>query len=138
MAKTNLVEDSDHWVLPLSGEVVTQCGYDHAFTLLVGELQPSLEARIQHPFTLYCPEGTAEEFDPEGDPTGMAETLRLLRRTVTRSIAHKDGRLEIDFDDGCLLRVPLSSQHEVWTLTSAKGGVMLMSVWGGNLAVRIE
>ncbi|MPZ64196.1 MAG: hypothetical protein GEU83_01265 [Pseudonocardiaceae bacterium] len=138
MAETTLIEGSDHWVLPLVGEVVTQCGYDHAFTLLVGELAPSLEARIMHPFTLYYPEGTAEDFDPEGDPTDMAETLRLLRRTVTRSIAHNDGRLEIDFDDGCLLRVPLSSQYEVWTLTSMKRGVMLMSIGGGNLAVWSE
>ncbi len=68
----------------------------------------------------------------------MAETLRLLRRTVTRSIAHNDGRLEIDFDDGCLLRVPLSSQYEVWTLTSMKRGVMLMSIGGGNLTVWSE
>lgn len=33
MANTTVVERSDHWVLPLGGEVVIQCCYDYAFTI---------------------------------------------------------------------------------------------------------
>ncbi len=136
MAKTNIVEQSAHWDLPLRGEVVTQCRYDYAFTLLVGELEPSLEVRIEQQFTLYTPKG-AEEFDPEGNPQDMSDTLRLLRGTVTRSIAHKDGRLEIDFDDGSCLRVPAGDHYEAWNVAGPEGALMV-SIPGGDLAVWSE
>lgn len=134
MTSTTLLERSDHWVLPLSGETVIQCCYDYAFTLVVGKSEPSLEIRIEKPFTLSGPDGIAD-VDPEADPREMASTLRLLRGMVTRAIAHKDGRLEIDFDDGTLVRVPSSSDYEAWTLTGTKTGVMMVSIGGGDLAV---
>lgn len=68
--------------------------------------------------------------DPEADPRGMAETLGLLRRTVTRALARLDGRLEVDFDDGHRLRVPGGSGYEPWQFTGPDGLLMVAGTDG--------
>lgn len=134
--RSSLLECNDHWIVPLEDDVVVQCRYDYALTLAVREFDP-YEVRISEPFTLYNPDGTVGVFDPEGDPRKMGSSLRLLRHTVTRAIAHKDGRLEIDFDDGSCLRVPAGDHYEAWDLAGPEGALMV-SIPGGDLAVWSE
>lgn len=134
MTKTSSLERSDHWVVPLSGELVHQCSYDYAFTLEVGEIEQPYIIRIEQEFVLYNPEGAMDLIDPQADPRQMGATLRLLRKTITRAIAHKDGRLEIDFDDGSLVRVPSSSGYEPWELHGPDDLIMVASA-GGDLVV---
>lgn len=134
MTGASLLEKSDHWVLPLSGEVVVQCRYDYAFTLVVGESDPSFLIRISDKFTIHLPGGSVSIFNPEADPREMCGTLRLLRGVITRSIAHKDGRLEIDFEDGTLMRLSPSSGYEPWEL-SGPNGLLMVANTDGELVV---
>lgn len=134
MTSVRLWERDDHWVLPLSGETVVQCCYDYGFTLMVGESGPSFVVRIEQAFTLSAADGSTSEHDPEGDPRGMSDTLSVLRATITRSIAHKDGRLEIDFEDGSLIRVPGSDEYEPWQFTGPDG-LRMVPAAGGELVV---
>lgn len=116
MTKTSSLERSDHWIIPLAGEVVVQCRYDYAFTLIVGQVDPPYIIRISDRFELFAPDGSVCSFEPVTDHRQMGGTLRLLRKVITRAIARKDGRLEIDFDDGSLLRLSPSSGYEPWEL----------------------
>ena len=134
MTKTSILEQSDHWIVPLSGEVVTQCRYDYAFTLVIGNVDPPYMVRISEKFELYNPDGTVNSCDPEADPRDMSGTLRLLRGTITRVIVHKVGRLEIDFEDGNRVRVPSSSGYEPWELHGPDNLVMVASA-GGDVMV---
>lgn len=134
MAGARFIERIDHWVLPLDGEKVVQCRYDYAFTLILGELDPSFVVRIEEPFALEVTPDDRLEFDPEGDPSRMCGTLRLLHGTVTRSVAHKDGRLEVDFEDGALLRAPSSQHYEPWQF-SGPDGLRMVPAPGGGLVV---
>ncbi|MCA1676489.1 MAG: DUF6188 family protein [Actinobacteria bacterium] len=130
ITRTSLLEQSDHWVLPLRGEVVVQCRYDNAFTLLVGELDPPFFIRISDSFTICSSEGSVSRFDPEVDPQGMGGTLRLLRGVITRSISYKDGRLEIGFEDGSVVRVTPSSGYEPWEISGPNGPLMVANTDG--------
>lgn len=132
MTKPSLLDDQ--WILPLSGEKVIQCRYDYAFTMVIGELEPSFIVRIEQPFSLHSPEGDVDSVDPAVDMREMGGTLRLVHGTVARSVAHKDGRLEIDFEDGSLVRVSPSDDYEPWHL-SGPDGVMMVSIPGGDLVV---
>jgi hypothetical protein len=134
MTTPSLLERSDHWVLPLDGQVVIQCRYDYALTLIVGEMEPSFILRIEQPFKFSNPDGAVEIIDPVPDPRAMARTLSLVRNTITRSVAHKDGGLEIDFQDGSLVRVSPSDDYEAWHLSGPEGPI-LVSIPGGDLAV---
>jgi hypothetical protein len=134
MTRVSFVERGDHWIIPLGGETVTQCRYDYALTLVVGEIDPSFYIRIEQPFALHTAEEAVEQFDPEGDPQEMGGTLRLLRSTVTRSVAYKNGRLEIEFDNGSVLQVSPSADYEPWQL-SGPDGLRMVPAAGGDLVV---
>jgi hypothetical protein len=60
----------------------------------------------------------------------MADTLRVLRNNITRCIAYKDGRLEIDFEDGTLMKVPSASGYEPWELSGPDGILMVVNTDG--------
>jgi hypothetical protein len=136
MTKVDLLETTDHWLLPLAGEVVVQCRYDYAFTLVIGESDPPFIIRISEKFTIQNPGSEVETFDPEEEPQRMCGTLRLLRGTVTHSIARKDGRLEIAFEDGTSLRVSPSSDYEPWELSGPNGLLIVANTDGGLVVWR--
>lgn len=128
------VRDADAWRLPLDGLDVTQCRFDHAFTLLVSSgLDRSYEIRIEEAFVLTAAGGTLT-LDPSGAPTAMAPALRLSRQTVEQAIAHDDGRLELTFTDGAAIRVPGGTGYEAWTVAGT-GGLRFISLPGGELAI---
>ncbi|MEY2430378.1 MAG: hypothetical protein QOC92_103 [Acidimicrobiaceae bacterium] len=131
-----LVEATDCWLVPMVGRTVTQCRLDYAFSLVVaGDVDDSYYVTIEQPFTLRMPGGGGEMvFEPEGDPVRMAPALRVLRQDVERVVAFKDGRLELTFADGSILRVPVGEDYEPWNIVGP-AGFRIVSLPGGELAI---
>lgn len=134
MNHPTFTEHGDRWALPLAGELVTRCSYDYQFTLLVGEVAPSFTVTIEEVFSVQWANGAISRFDPGGDPVRMAETLSLVRRRIDRAHAFKDGRLEVDFDGGILLRVPGGNGYEPWNV-HGPGSMLMVSGTDGELIV---
>lgn len=129
-----LVETADRWLVPMAGLTVTQCRLDYAFSLVVaGEPASSFEVRIEQPFVVA---GHNDELvlDPEGEPAAMSPALSVLRQDVEQASAFKDGRLEMTFGDGAVLRVPVSADYEAWNIVGP-AGLRIVSLPGGELAI---
>ncbi len=134
MTHPTFTEHGDKWALPLAGELVTRCSYDYQFTLLVGEVEPSFTVTIEEAFTVRWADGSTNQFTPGGDPLKMGETLGFVRRRIRRAHAFKDGRLEIDFEGGILLRVPGGHGYEPWNV-HGPGGMLMVSGTDGELII---
>jgi Family of unknown function (DUF6188) len=130
----DLVEDSDRWVLPLSGCTVGQCCVDWAVTLRLDHPRGAFELCIEDSF-LFTPLSYAPvRLQPENDPTGLGLLLTVTRTTVEHAAAFRDGRLEMSFADGSSLTVSGSQEHEPWALVGPDG-LRVVSVPGGELAI---
>lgn len=97
-------------------------------------MAPHFEVRIENAFVIRDAAGTSTSLDPASEPEKMAESLGLLRKSVTRAIAFKDGRLEIDFEGGRRLSVQPDGGCESWQLTGP-AGVRMVANTDGELAV---
>jgi hypothetical protein len=87
---------------------------------------------IDGPFRLTSSDDSVE-VDPAAGPDPTY--LRLVDKTVGRAIAFRDGSLRVAFTDGELLTVE-PSRYEPWQLEAeGGGGVEMVSVAGGGLAV---
>jgi hypothetical protein len=131
-----LVEAADRWLVPVVGLTVTQCRLDYAYTLvLAGEDEGSFYVTIEQAFSVAASlEVEGLVVDPERDPVQVAPALRVLRQDVERAVAFKDGRLELTFGDGAVLRAPASEDYESWNIVGP-AGLRLVSLPGGELAV---
>ena len=135
MSSETLVEAADHWALPLTGREVTRCCVDYAVTLAFGETDGSIYVTIEQPLWFKAVTAADEQqFVPVGPPDALGPVLSVLRNPISRAVAYKDGRLEMDFADGSLLRVPVSEAFEAWSLVGPEG-LRLVSLPGGELAV---
>ena len=134
MGSFGLLEADDLWVLPLAGRLVTQCRFDYAFTIIVGERENSFEIRIEEPFEFRVGGGQRVTLDPEAEPGAMGPALTVLHQTIDRAVAYKDGRLGVEFAGGGELRVPLGQRFEAWTLVGPTG-LRIVSLPGGELAI---
>lgn len=136
MTSLELKEFHDHWVLPLEDQTVVQCRLDYGFVLVLGGPDGYFEIRIGEAFEYSARSGDrASAFNPEGDPAAMGPALAVLRQSVRRARAFKDGRLEIEFSNGGELRVPFGEEFEAWDLVGP-GGLRLVSLpGGGDLAI---
>lgn len=133
MMAGRLIEAADRWLVPIAG-TVTQCRMDFAFSLVVADDRAeSFEVRIEQPFVV-ARDDTETLLNPEADPVEMAEALRMLRSEVRQVIAFKDGRLELTFDDGAVLRVSVNEDYEAWSIVGPRG-MRIVSMPGGELAV---
>lgn len=126
-----LRERADRWVLPLDQEFVDTCSIDYALTL---RFSGGIEVRIEQPFSYRSADGTHSNLVPEGHPTQLAPILGVCRQEVREAFAFKDGRLELQFDDGSMLEVPADDDFEAWGL-AGKAGFKVVSLAGGELAV---
>ena len=113
--------------------MVTQCGVDYGFTLVIMDGNDSLEVRIEQRFELALPSGTVR-FDPAGDPTMIGPALAVLHAAVNEVIAFENGRLVVSFADGRELCVPPNEDYEPWTLVGPDG-LRIVSMPGGELAI---
>ena len=64
----------------------------------------------------------------------MGAALALLHKSVRYATAWKDGRLEIQFEDGTRLAVPIDPEFEAWEMSGPKS-TKIVSLPGGNLAI---
>lgn len=133
MSVPELIEQSDRWLLPITGGELAQCRFDYAVTLVI-DREGSFEVRIEQPFTLAAPNGEESSLDPEHDPGGAGRTLALLHERVTGAVAHKDGRLELEFESGAAIRVLGGGEFEPWNVVGP-GGLRVVSVPDGGLTI---
>jgi hypothetical protein len=131
----NISDRGDRWSVDAEAAQVQRIIFDWAVTLSVAA--PHIEAfeiRIEQPFVLSGSNGEEILLNPEGIAANLAPALALLRLSVVRIDAFKDGHLELDFAEGYSLSVAAAEDYEPWEI-SGVNGVRLVSVPGGNVAV---
>lgn len=133
MRGSDLIEQSDRWLLPIVGGEVAQCRFDYALTLVI-DRDGSFEVRIEQPFTFEPPNGEECSLDPASDPGRAGRALELLHDRVTGAAALKDGRLELKFESGAAIRVPGGGELEPWNVVGP-GGLRFVSVPDGGLTI---
>jgi hypothetical protein len=90
--------------------------------------------RIEQPLVLTDADGQEHLLVPEGDPMRLRPALSLARTAVAGARAFDDGRLELDFADGSMIRVPCGEDYEPWEATGP-AGLKVVAVPGGELSV---
>ena len=118
--------------LPLAGAAVLQVRVDYAFTLVLERDDDAYEVRIEQGFEFVGSGGAVHALDPEADPVGLGPALGCARTVVVTARAFSDGRLEMVFGDGSVIRVPVSDDYEGWTLTGP-GGLLVVAGPGRRL-----
>jgi hypothetical protein len=121
----------DRWVLPVENCPVASCSFDYAVTL---RLTNDVNVRIEQPFVYRSAEGVEHLIVPGSDPVGLAPVLSVCRLVVRQGFAFKDGRLELEFEDGSSVNVPSGEDFEPWELFGP-GDLRVISVPGGDLAI---
>lgn len=89
--------------------------------------------RIEGSFQFVDASGREHALVPDGDPAGLAVVLAAARTSLTIALAFDDGRLELRFCDGSVIRVPRSERFEAWVMTGPEG-LLIVSMPGGELA----
>lgn len=107
---------------------------DWTVTLRLDRDEDVFEASINQPFVIVAADGVETRLDPENDVTGLGPVLSCVRTAITRATAFDDGRLEILFADGSVIRVPVSPDYEAWDF-SGPAGLLVVSLPGGELAI---
>lgn len=126
--------------LPLVQAAVVQVRVDYAFTLVLTRGEDAYEVRIEQAFEFGAAGGGVVTVDPEGDPTGLGPVLACARTVVVAAHAFEDGRLEMVFGDGSVIRVPSSEDYEGWELAGPRGLRIVagpgrkLTVWSGESA----
>jgi hypothetical protein len=130
-AQEKVVEHDDHWALPLADREVTQCRLDSEFSLVFSEPERADVVVRFGAFQLREPIGTEHSLDPQQAGDDLGPALALLRQTVSRAVAWRDGRLQIDFTSGASLEVRPDPDYEAWEV-SGPGAICLVCVPGGG------
>jgi hypothetical protein len=132
-AKNRLaIEQSDRYVIPLSGRPVSRCYVDFGFGLLFFEDGPKTEIRIEGKMKLRSK--TGEDESQAGDWLTLPPFLGLFGQSVAKAFALKDGTLEIQFVSGSRLVVEPDEKFEPWEL-AGDDGLKIVSLPGGELAL---
>jgi RHS repeat-associated protein len=114
---------------------VLRAVFDWAVTLTIGSPKGAeFYVRIEQPFILLGPDGKEALLVPDGDPARLAPVLGVLRRSVIRIDAFKDGHLELEFAGAYSLSVPACEDYEPWEISGPRGA-RLVSVPGGSVSV---
>ena len=120
--------------LPFGRAAVMQVCVDYAFTLRLKREDDAYEVRIEQAFEFVSADGVSRVLDPEGDPGGLGPALGCTRTVVVAADAYEDGRLEVAFADGTVIRVPASEAYEGWSL-AGPGGFRVVAGPGSKLTV---
>ncbi|MFI6078612.1 DUF6188 family protein [Actinoplanes sp. NPDC051343] len=107
--------------LPLGQAAVLQVRVDFALTLVLKRGEDAFEVRIEQPFEFVAADGGVHALDPEGDPVRLGPVLACARTVVAGATVFEDGRLEVGFADGSVIRVPVSEEYEGWNLVGPDG-----------------
>jgi hypothetical protein len=128
-----LIEEKDHWLLPIVGREVTRCLVAYAFSLEFWEPDYLFTIRIGGEF-FFTEKGKKVFLSPELPPVGLGPALSMLHQTVASAIAYKSGRLEVRFMNGSYFSVEPDLNFEAWEIT-ATDGLKLVCLPGLGLAV---
>lgn len=129
-----LIEETDYWVIPIRGEIVTQCRIDYAFGLEIWESDDFLVSiRIGGNF-LFKTDGEEHWLSTQNQPTTLCLALSVLHKKIDTAVAYKNGRLELKFEGNLEVSVPPDLKYEAWEL-SGTGGLHLVCRPGGGLAI---
>lgn len=128
-----LIEYDDYWVVPLEENTIArvEVGYSLELAFLDAN-QRETRVWVGGEITLEI-EGVLYKLHGD-DPSTLCPVLKLWRKRVERALAHKDGRLELKFHGGDLLRAKPLSQTESWGLTGQRS-LRIVCMAGGDLAV---
>jgi hypothetical protein len=110
-----LIEEHDHWVLPIEGYKVAECADEVPSRDVCYRLAGAEEGwrlRIWSPFTFRDAAGLATIFDPADLRSTVASALAVIGRTIERAVAHESGRLDLTFSDGSALSVESMPEYE--------------------------
>ncbi|QZN84584.1 DUF6188 family protein [Cellulomonas sp. C5510] len=100
--------DDDGWDFDIAGRA-THIAIDCAVVIATSD---GYSFRIEQPFRLIDADRHEHVLVPEGDPLNLRPVLALERTNLASARAFDDGRLELDFVDGSMLRVPGDEDHE--------------------------
>ena len=133
--RIDITESVEAWNIPVAGQQITRVCADYASVSLLAS--NGIYMNIEVPFTYLSPNGTESTLDPDGDALDLADVLRLRRLGATECLAFKDGRLEVKFEDGAQLKVPMDLEFEAWGISGPGGadGLKIVSMPGGELAI---
>lgn len=127
-----LVENDSHWEFLVSGDVVTQCRFDYAVTILMtSNYGLTSEFRIENKFYFQTRE-LSYEIDPER--LVVAPIISILHQTVIKAVAHKNGRLVLGFRNGSELTAYPNDSYEAWTFANDVGD-RIVCMPSGELAI---
>lgn len=129
MTAVKRLDKGDFYEVSLPNDVVTRCSVDDAFTIQF--LESGVILVIEQPFTTAGPEGE-RTLDPQR-PEELGRALAVLHKTPRDVKAHKNGVLEVTFNEGLILRVDPHPDYEAWHV-SGRDGVMIVAMPGGELA----
>lgn len=110
---------------------VFQLRIDWAVTLLIGSTDPTLEIRVENPFSLEFPGQPPIVLDPEAAPHRLAPLLTLVRQQVSRVEISEGGCLEVDFGGAAVLSVRSGGGTEAWQVSGLSGVVASAAADGG-------
>ena len=137
-SRIDVTESAEAWSIPLAGQQITRVCVDYASVGLLAS--NGIYVDIEVPFNYSDPSRIERTLDPDGDPLELAPILRLRRLDAADCLAFKDGRLDVKFDDGTRLQVPMSLEFEAWGISGTGGaaGLRIVSMPGGELAVWLD
>jgi hypothetical protein len=130
----DLIEQSDRWILPVSGQRVSRCCVGYAVTLMCDN---GLDIDIEGAFAYRMTDGREHLLDPQGPALDLAPVLSTRSLIIREGTAFKDGRLQILFENGSQISVPADPSYEPWTIATLGGinGLKVVSIPGGDLAI---
>ena len=127
-----LVEQGNHWIVPLQGKTVTRCLVDHAFGMELWEREGITTIRIEGDFVVKG-HGGEHQLSP-ACPTALGPALSTLGKAVTSAKAYKDGCLTVHFADGSILSVKPDAAYEAWEIAGTEG-LRVICTPGGSLSI---
>ncbi len=107
---------------------VTRIEVDHRLTLLLADGGMVV---IEEPCHLTRPDGSTVLVPPGDDAWEVGEALPLFGARVVTARATAAGELEVSFDDGRSLVVPVSPAYESWTVRLVSGELWVGTPGGG-------
>ena len=127
-----ITEESDGWVLPLAGKVVTRFIVDDAIAMRCTGADEALTLSIEGPFDLYVDE-KVYTIAPE-KPASVGPMLPLLFSKVTAARVSKTGRLTVELSGDAVLTLDAEEHFSSWLLRG-DDGLRMVSMPEGYVAV---
>jgi hypothetical protein len=128
-----LIENDDHWGVPLKGRSVSRFIVDYALTIQFLDIPgEEVDIRIAGEFH-FKTGGKNHKLCPE-QPTTLGPIFATLAHIVDYVRAFKDGRLEVQFIENEALIVMPCAKYEAWEIVGDRS-LRIVCLPRGGLAV---